>query len=410
MVRIFLKILFQTDPSSLGLIIYQDSFEVANPLGSARKKHKLLAVYLTLSDILPHNRSNIDHMQLVLLCNEQDFKYFGPAHVFRTLIEDLKDLEENGVVVNDAKTLKASLCSIVGDNLGSHMIGGFVENFSRSLHFCRYCTIERDSFHATPLEPAMKRTVESYERNIQELATSGDNVVGVKFNSPFNQLNSFHVCQPGLPPCLGHDLFEGVVASDLKLYIDYLVNQEKFFTFTELNCYIKQFKYTGNDAANKPAEVNSGSEKVCGHAVHNWCLLRLLPVIVGHRIKDPESEVWQLVLLLRQIVDLICAPAILADQVAYLKVLIDEYIHFRYVTFPSKPLKPKHHYLCHYPELIKQFGPLTRLWTMWFESKHTYFKQCARKLRNLNVCATLAERHQLLQAYLSAGNLFQLSV
>jgi len=42
-------------------------------LGSARKKQKLLAVYFTLSDILPHNRSNIDHMQLVLLCNEQDF-------------------------------------------------------------------------------------------------------------------------------------------------------------------------------------------------------------------------------------------------------------------------------------------------------------------------------------------------
>ncbi len=54
-------------------------------------------------------------MQLVLLCNEQDFKQFGPAHVFSSLIEELKDLEENGVVVNDGKTLKASLCSIVGD-------------------------------------------------------------------------------------------------------------------------------------------------------------------------------------------------------------------------------------------------------------------------------------------------------
>lgn len=80
------------------------------------------------------------------------------------------------------------------------------------------------------------------------------------------------------------------MASDLKLYIDYLVNQEKFFTFTELNCYIKQFKYTGNDAANKPAEMNSGSEKILWswHTVQNWCLLRLLPVIVGHRIKDSE--------------------------------------------------------------------------------------------------------------------------
>lgn len=49
--------------SSVALILYQDAFEVVNPLGSARKKHKILAVYLTLGDILPCNRSNIDHMQ-----------------------------------------------------------------------------------------------------------------------------------------------------------------------------------------------------------------------------------------------------------------------------------------------------------------------------------------------------------
>ncbi|XP_052009949.1 uncharacterized protein LOC127662700 [Xyrauchen texanus] len=44
---------------------------------------------------------------------------------------------------------------------------------------------------------------------------------------------------------------------------------------------------------------------------------------------------------------------------------------------------------------------------MRFESKHTYFKQCARKLHNFkNLSSTLAERHQLLQAYLHAGNVF----
>lgn len=84
---------------------------------------------------------------------------------------------------------------------------------------------------------------------------------------------------------------------------------------------------------------------------------------------------------------------------------------FQVCDFPSKPLKPKHHHLCHYPELIKQFGSLIRLWTMRFESRHTYFKQCARKLHTFkNLSATLAERHQFLQAYLSPGKLFQLSV
>lgn len=34
---------------------------------------------------------------------------------------------------------------------------------------------------------------------------------------------------------------------------------------------------------------------------------------------------------------------------------------------------------------------LIRLWTLRFESKHTYFKQCVRKLHNFkNLCKTLA--------------------
>lgn len=194
-----------------------------------------------------------------------------------------------------------------------------------------------------------------------------------------------------LSPCLGHNLFEGIVAYDLNLYIDSLLNQEECFTFTELNHCVKQLEYSGNDAANQLAEIYSGNEKLCGHAVQNRCLL---PVVVGHRIKNTESAVWQLVLLLRHVVDLVCAPAILVDQVCYLEVLIEECVHFSHVTFPSEPLKPKHRYLCHYPEQMTQFGPThSNLRTVRFESKHAYFEQCARKVQKL------AEQHQLLQAY-----------
>lgn len=117
-----------------------------------------------------------------------------------------------------------------------------------------------------------------------------------------------------------------------------------------------------------------------------------------------DNDVWQLVLQLRQIVELICAPKITAGQIAYMKVLIEEYLQSRKESFPDQPLKPKHHYLSHYPDLTIRFGPLIHLWTLRFESKHAYFKQCARKLHNFkSICSTLAERHQLLQAYLSAG-------
>lgn len=48
------------------------------------------------------------------------------------------------------------------------------------------------------------------------------------------------------------------------------------------------------------------------------------------------------------------------------------------------------------------------MWTLRFESKHSYFKKCVRHACNFkNVCSTLALRHQLFQSYISAGNFFR---
>lgn len=43
------------ESSSVSVILYLDAFEVTNPLGSGKKKHKIMAMYMTLGEILPHN-------------------------------------------------------------------------------------------------------------------------------------------------------------------------------------------------------------------------------------------------------------------------------------------------------------------------------------------------------------------
>ncbi|CAB4018346.1 Hypothetical predicted protein [Paramuricea clavata] len=87
-------------PNAIKVLLVQDAFEVVNPLGSAKKKHKVLAMYATLGNIHPENRSKIHPMQLVLLVREIDLKYFGQNIVFRALVDDLKKLEV-GVLVDD---------------------------------------------------------------------------------------------------------------------------------------------------------------------------------------------------------------------------------------------------------------------------------------------------------------------
>ena len=43
------NILLKSKPNSLRIILYQDAFEMCNPLGSSRKKHIILGVYMTFS-------------------------------------------------------------------------------------------------------------------------------------------------------------------------------------------------------------------------------------------------------------------------------------------------------------------------------------------------------------------------
>lgn len=144
-------------------------------------------------------------------------------------------------------------------------------------------TLTEKAFERDPLSRGTNRTTKSYRDHVQ--STDGGSTVsgGVKFDSVFNDLTHFHVCQPGLPPCLGHDLFEGMVSSDLALYIKHLVRVVKQFTYLELNRQTSHFHYLGSDAHDKPCDVSPDNDKLGGHAVQNWCFLRLLPVLILER-------------------------------------------------------------------------------------------------------------------------------
>lgn len=52
----------------------------------------------------------------------------------------------------------------------------------------------------------------NYYSAVGDLETEdSQHIKGIKINFVFNDLMSFHVCQPGLSLCLGHDIFEGVI-------------------------------------------------------------------------------------------------------------------------------------------------------------------------------------------------------
>ena len=182
------KSFFAEDKTALRLVLYQDAFEVANPLGSARKKHKLLGVYMTLGNVHTFNRSKIDQVQLVLLCKESDYKKF-PNEVFQRVIDDLLDLEANGLIGPEGQRIRGFLSMICGDNLGSHGIGGFLESFSAN-YFCRFCCIHKEQFHEDPVALGDPRTKQNYQACVNRVHLDPHSVpvMGIKSDFQFNQL------------------------------------------------------------------------------------------------------------------------------------------------------------------------------------------------------------------------------
>lgn len=215
-----------------------------------------------------------------------------------------------------------------------------------------------------------------------------------------DRLNHFHFVS-GYPPDILHDLFEGIVPRELALCFQ-IFTKKKYFNLTVLNDLIRDFPYKGSDKANSPQAIPQSyivRKTVGGNAHENWALIRLLPLIVGSRVPEGDSA-WQVLLTLKDIVELVVAPVHTVESIAYLDFKISEHRDRFLEVFPEQKLIPKHHFLEHYPALIDKYGPLVGVWTMRFEAKHSFFKQVVRHTNSFqNVLLTLATRHQMMMAY-----------
>lgn len=396
----------------IDLFVFQDAFKSVTSVDASNLKFKTLGVYFTIGNLRPHQRSKLRAKRLNFLTLEKAMNSVrnGVEKAFRKLVNAIKELEISGIQYK-GETIPVRFQFLIGDHLGQHTVGGFLESFSSVHYFCRFCTLSRNKFREDVnqehpvFRTARWRKPRRYNSAIQKIQDRNVySYKGIKRNSVFNELHFFHVADPGQPSCIGHDLFiGGVVDCDLASMIKIFVTK-KWFSYDLLNRRIREFKCIGNDRPNKPASVNLKGKKLGGHAVQNWTLLRLLPLIIGDKV-DTSDEVWTLYLLLKGICELVCAPALRESQIDLMQTYIDKYLMARKIL-PNK-YKPKHHYFHHLPRMYRLFGPLIHLWTLGFEQCHQFYKKVAQICKCfINLTKTAASKHQLLQAYQSTGPLF----
>ncbi|XP_039860163.1 uncharacterized protein LOC120716658 [Simochromis diagramma] len=280
-----------------------------------------------------------------------------------------------------------------------HSILGFLESF-RANYFCRFCLIDQSSAQLVFSEDDPCLTLRSPILNNQHYNNLVDDPTltssfGIKRKSILNSLKYFNIAENYAVDIM-HDILEGVGQYEVKLLFQYLI--EYFISKDSLLNRIYAFNYGYMEKKNKPTNINLDR---AGHGIglnasQTLCLITNIPLIFGDLVPEDDLH-WHLLLLLLHILNIVFSYSITEGMTVYLKHLIIEHHRLFKELYPSNNLIPKHHFMVHYPRCIRKIGPLIHIWTMRFEAKHKFFKDCVKNFKNLTV--SLARKHQFALAY-----------
>lgn len=400
---------FKTHPQSLQIVAYYDEVETCNPLGSSSGKNKLGCVFFTLGNIRPSYRSSLKSIFLVAVAKSSTIEKNGIDFILKPFLDDLKTLHEVGVTINVSGSIevwKGALLAFLADNLAAHELGGFKESFSFALRFCRSCLTDKECSQKHFREDQFTiRDRISHGQQCCRLNSPDRLSVSVEFGinrcSSLESLSYFSVVEC-MPHDIMHDLFEGVIPYELQLLICHC-KLKSYFSLDTLNYRLNAYDFGYSEVGDKPALIHDSNIRQT--ASQMWLLAKIFPILVGDLVPRDDPN-WHCFLTLLKICEICVAPALSADTVAYLEVLIEEHHQHFTKLYPDKSITPKMHFMVHYPRQILNYGPLINAWTMRHEAKLRIIKRAARVSNYKNVCQSVAKRHQhLLSFYIHSNRL-----
>lgn len=228
-------------------------------------------------------------------------------------------------------------------------------------------------------------------------------LTGISEKCIFHTIPNFHVTK-NLSVNVMHDIFEGVCQYDLGLVLHHFIIKEKLFTLDDVNTYVKAFDYGRyRNAPPQILESHVKNRRLMMSASEMLCFIRHFTLLFGCHV--PESDrYWDLVLQLRRIAELVTSSSIHIDTTLIIHERISEYLQSLNSLFPNS-IKPKHHFMLHYSRVFTISGPLWNLSSIRFESMNRQGKISSHvAICRVNVCRTLAIKHQLQQNFRFLNN------
>ena len=187
---------------------------------------------------------------------------------------------------------------------------------------------------------------------------------------------------------------------------------KRWFSIEDYNKRLKKFDFHSYEGADKPQAVPARGKKMPGKAISLWIHIRNFPLIIRPLVQDEADEVLQFSLLLADLTSRLTAVEVRGYEVEVLENKIIEYLDKRKSLFESYPelgtAKPKHHFMTHYGQAIRLFGPPLVYWTARFESKHRVSKNIAESAKNFkNISYTVSVRQQMRMASVYYRGMFE---
>ena len=408
------NLLIQQHPNCLQILMNTDSLEVVNPIGTHTKKHKIDVFYWTLANIKPHMRSKWSNIHLIGICKTKHLKKHGTTKFLNNFIDTSLKLQ-NGLKmqINGREvTVYGVLTAVLADTPAAAFVTDMKQSTTFAKKGCRTCNISTpDIQRCIQLSDLEERCPVLHRQRCTDLESMPLHLKpfwskqwGINGTSPLLRLSYFNIAQ-----CTPHDplhvCLEGVFSYATALLLQMSL-EAKVFTLNWLNTKLMNFPYSYLDRDNRPEEITRSqifeSETLKQTGAGLLTLNYILPYIL-HEKFDEFDRYYRNYMHLVAIVVLCCSPYSTCDTAGELQVLVEGYLHEFKNLYPTKPLRPKHHFLLHLPMQILRFGPLRNQWLFRFESKNNSFKNF--KTHNfINLPYSLTKYHQLASCYSLLGS------
>ena len=186
-----------------------------------------------------------------------------------------------------------------------------------------------------------------------------------------------------------------------------------WLSLEEYNQRLRTYQFKSYEMADRPMELpHKNTKKMAGKACSQWVHVRNFPLIIRPFVIDSDNEVLMLGLMLVEITARVTASEFRESDIQILEEKVVEYLDRRCSVVEQYPLllgnvKPKHHFLTHYGQAIRMFGPPLSFWTARWESKHRVAKNIAESAKNFkNISFTVSHRQQLRMASVCYRGMF----